>query len=200
MAYAKRKRGVKAALSYIFVTLLFIFVIGGIINIALRAYYPLQYEEQIRTCAAQNGLDPSLVAAVIHTESRFRADSISGMGAYGLMQITPDTLYWIAEKNGEAVSETAEEVLLDPAQNIKYGCMILSQHIEEFGSEETALAAYNAGRSRIISLSLLHISSPSPRSAWRLCSLPRMWTRSGPVPAVRILRRRSSPSLPTITA
>ena len=151
MAYAKRKRGVKAALSYIFVTLLFIFVIGGIINIALRAYYPLQYEEQIRTCAAQNGLDPSLVAAVIHTESRFRADSISGMGAYGLMQITPDTLYWIAEKNGESVSETAEEVLLDPAQNIKYGCMILSQHIEEFGSEETALAAYNAGRSRIIS-------------------------------------------------
>ena len=113
MAYAKRKRGQGCAVLY-FVTLLFIFVIGGIINIALRAYYPLQYEEQIRTYAAQNELDPSLVAAVIHTEKPIRVDSISGMGAYGLMQITPDTLYWIAEKNGEAVSETAEEVLLDP--------------------------------------------------------------------------------------
>lgn len=29
--------------------------------------------------------------------------------------------------------------------------MILSQHLQEFGSTETALAAYNAGRSRIIS-------------------------------------------------
>ena len=151
MAYSRKKRGIKAALSYIFVTLLFIFVVGGIINIALRAYYPLKYEEQILAYAAEHELDPSLVAAVIHTERRFRPDSASSMGAYGLMQITPDTLYWIAEKNGETVTGTAEDVLLDPAQNIRYGCMILSQHLQEFGSTETALAAYNAGRSRIIS-------------------------------------------------
>lgn len=58
MAYSRKKRGIKAALSYIFVTLLFIFVVGGIINIALRAYYPLKYEEQILAYAAEHELDP----------------------------------------------------------------------------------------------------------------------------------------------
>ena len=51
---------------------------------------PLRHEDIIRQQAADKGLDPALVAAVIYAESHFR-DRTSSAGAQGLMQITPET-------------------------------------------------------------------------------------------------------------
>ena len=51
---------------------------------------PLRHEDIIRQQAADKDLDPSLIAAVIYEESRFR-DQTSHAGAAGLMQITPET-------------------------------------------------------------------------------------------------------------
>lgn len=149
MAKKRVRRGVRSVLSYVLAAVLFLCGTAAVIGISLRVYYPLKYEEHILKYSEEYDIDPNLVAAVIHTESRFDPNSISSGGAHGLMQITPDTLEWIAEKNEGAAAAT-EDVLYDPEQNIKYGCMILSRHISEFNSEKTALAAYNAGRSRII--------------------------------------------------
>ena len=51
---------------------------------------PLRHEDIIRQQSTAKGIDPSLVAAVIYAESKFR-DQTSHAGARGLMQITPAT-------------------------------------------------------------------------------------------------------------
>ena len=51
---------------------------------------PLRHEDIIRQQAAEKGVPPDLIAAVIYSESRFR-DQTSKAGARGLMQITPAT-------------------------------------------------------------------------------------------------------------
>ncbi len=61
-----------------------------------RIRYPLRYSEYVRVHAPEHGLDPSLVAAVIYQESKFRSDAKSSSGAIGLMQITPATARGIA--------------------------------------------------------------------------------------------------------
>ena len=60
---------------------------------------PLRHEDVIRQQAADKKVDPSLIAGVIYTESRFR-DQTSRAGAKGLMQLMPDTADYIARKSG----------------------------------------------------------------------------------------------------
>lgn len=109
----------------------------------LKAAHPLQYEELVTAYAAENDLPPSLVFAVIRTESHFQPDAVSSAGAKGLMQLMDGTYEWIQTKlPGE--SEPAERVF-DPEVNIRCGTKLLALLIKEFGDTETALAAYNAG-------------------------------------------------------
>ncbi len=61
---------------------------------------PLRHEDIIRQQAHDKGLDPSLIAAVIYAESRFRDGQTSAAGAQGLMQLTPATARYIAHKSG----------------------------------------------------------------------------------------------------
>ena len=106
--------------------------------------YRLAYAETIRQESAAFGLDPYLVAAVIHCESSGRADAHSPKGACGLMQIMPATGAWIAEKL--AIPSFTEEMLYEPEQNIRFGCWYLSYLMQKYdGETDLALAAYNAG-------------------------------------------------------
>ena len=115
-----------------------------------RKLYPMSYREFVDRYAQEYGVPRSLVYSVIHTESRFDPSATSQAQAIGLMQITKDTLDWLAWKNNETI-DTAEQALLDPETNIRYGCLFLSLLLEEFPDEQTALAAYNAGRGRVLS-------------------------------------------------
>ena len=54
----------------------------------------------MRGHAKNYDLDPSLLAAVIYTESRFNARARSEAGAIGLMQLLPDTARGIAVRTG----------------------------------------------------------------------------------------------------
>lgn len=63
--------------------------------------YKLQYSAEIKEYSREFHVDPYLVAAVIHCESSNRHTVVSRAGAKGLMQIMPDTGFWIAEKLGE---------------------------------------------------------------------------------------------------
>jgi peptidoglycan lytic transglycosylase len=108
-----------------------------------RLWYPLEHEETVRQEASRNGLDPALVAAVINTESGFVADSRSGQGAVGLMQVQPDTAGFIAGLPRRPSPSPAR--LEEPEVNIAYGTRFLRYLIDRYGSVDLALVAYNGG-------------------------------------------------------
>ena len=57
----------------------------------LRSKYKLRYTEEILASAEECNLDPYLVCGVIYTESGFRPEAKSKVGALGLMQLMPAT-------------------------------------------------------------------------------------------------------------
>ena len=108
---------------------------------------PLAHEDIIRQQAAEKQLDPSLLAAVIYAESRFR-DATSHAGARGLMQITPDTARYIARLSGGTQFEQGD--LSTPQINISYGAYYLRYLLRRYGENTVlALAAYNGGEGNV---------------------------------------------------
>ncbi len=113
-----------------------------------RLFYPLHYREHIFESAGRYGVDPFLVAAVIHTESGFRNEAVSSEGALGLMQIMPPTASWVAEKIGYVGFDP--EMLFQPSCNIEIGAWYLNDLFGQFGDNHAViLAAYNAGRGEV---------------------------------------------------
>ncbi len=108
---------------------------------------PLSHEDIIRQQASEKKLDPSLLAAVIYAESRFR-DATSHAGARGLMQITPETARYIAHLSGGTQFEQGD--LATPQINISYGAYYLRYLLERYGENTIlALAAYNGGEGNV---------------------------------------------------
>ncbi len=108
---------------------------------------PLAHEDIIRQQASAKDLDPSLLAAVIYAESRFR-DATSPAGARGLMQITPDTARYIARLSGGTQFEQGD--LSTPQINISYGAYYLRYLLRRYGDNTVlALAAYNGGEGNV---------------------------------------------------
>jgi soluble lytic murein transglycosylase len=112
-----------------------------------RFRYPLHYEEIVLGHARNYRLDPALLAAVIYQESKFRADARSDRGAVGLMQLLPATAEGIAARTGGARFVAGD--LYDPEINVRYGAWYLRHLLDKYGSEELALAAYNAGQANV---------------------------------------------------
>jgi soluble lytic murein transglycosylase len=108
---------------------------------------PLRHDDIIRQQADDKDLDPSLIAAVIYAESRFR-DATSHAGARGLMQITPRTADEIAQRSG--ATRFTQEDLATPQVNIAYGSWYLRWLLDRYGGNEMlAVAAYNAGTGNV---------------------------------------------------
>ena len=112
-----------------------------------RARYPLRYESIVRGHARNYDLPPTLLAAVIYTESRFDADARSGAGAVGLMQLLPDTARGIAIRTGGHRFVVSD--LLDPELNVRYGSWYLRNLLNRYDDVPTALAAYHAGQGNV---------------------------------------------------
>ena len=90
-----------------------------------------------------------MVASLIRQESEFDPSVVSYANAYGLMQLLPSVGKQMAREEGIGHFETFQ--LLDPAMNIRLGTRYLRQMLEKFGGvQEYALAAYNAGDSRVV--------------------------------------------------
>jgi soluble lytic murein transglycosylase len=110
--------------------------------------FPEPYWTTIKVESAKNGLDPYLVASLIRQESEFNPSAISYANAWGLMQLLPSVGKSLAHQEGMAHFETYQ--LLDPDTNIRLGTRYLKQMLDHFGGvPEYALAAYNAGDSRV---------------------------------------------------
>jgi soluble lytic murein transglycosylase len=114
-----------------------------------RILFPEAWWDTIKSESAKNGLDPYLVASLIRQESEFNPSAISYANAYGLMQLEPSVGKSLAREEGMSHFETFQ--LLDPITNIRLGTKYLRQMVDRFGGvQEYALAAYNAGESRVV--------------------------------------------------
>jgi soluble lytic murein transglycosylase len=113
----------------------------------LRARYPLEYEHIIRGHAANYGLDPALLAAVVYVESRFDPNAESAAGAIGLMQLLPETAEGIATRTGGTGFVVAD--LRNPEINVRYGAWYLRNLLHRYRDTGLALAAYHAGQGNV---------------------------------------------------
>ncbi len=114
-----------------------------------RILFPEAWWDTIKAESAKNNLDPYLVASLIRQESEFNPSVISYANAYGLMQLLPSTGKAMAREEGISRFQTFQ--LLDPETNIRLGCRYLRQMLDKVGGvQEYALAAYNAGDSRVL--------------------------------------------------
>ncbi|MCQ2385890.1 MAG: transglycosylase SLT domain-containing protein, partial [Clostridia bacterium] len=55
------------------------------------AVFPRKYRREVEEAANEFAVDPSLLYAVMKTESNFRTNAVSQRGAVGLMQLLPET-------------------------------------------------------------------------------------------------------------
>ncbi len=119
-----------------------------LLSTAFRSYvqsaFHLPYYEEVMAACERYGVPPSLAYAVIQTESRFDPDAVSGAGAKGLMQLTDATFLWVQSRS-EELRDISVSRIFEPGVNIRFGVRTLSLLLEMFGSEDTAVAAYNAG-------------------------------------------------------
>ncbi len=101
-----------------------------------------------RNARAQS-LDPALVKAVVAVESGFDPAAVSPKGAFGLMQLLPET----AARYGVIgdPKRSAAQKLLDPAVNLRAGTHYLHDLVVQFSDDVSlALAAYNAGEQAVL--------------------------------------------------
>ncbi len=112
-----------------------------------RLSYPRPYSDTVSAAAAEFGVDPLLIWAVMREESRFDPEALSSAGARGLMQITPSTQTWIAEQLGQAATP-GDSFLVKP--NIRMGAWYLHFLLNYFkGDVDLALMAYNGGAASV---------------------------------------------------
>jgi membrane-bound lytic murein transglycosylase MltF len=105
--------------------------------------------EHFRSSAAENGLDPLMLAAQAYQESELDHGKESPAGAVGIMQIKPSTA---ADRN------VGIDDISSPADNIRAGARYMRFLMDRYFSDPEmgevqrwvfALAAYNAGPGRI---------------------------------------------------
>ena len=122
-------------------------LIGLSVTPLQKQFYPIRYETIVTEMANRHYIAPSLIYAIIHTESKFDAYALSSANAYGLMQITEDTYRWVCQRTGQPFLEA--DSLYDPYENISCGVALVGLLQEQFDHIETVLAAYNAGQGKV---------------------------------------------------
>ena len=105
------------------------------------------YDDAIKKCSKIIDWDWRLLAAVIYQESRFKADARSWCGAYGLMQLMPET----AAKYGIDSTSSAEANIKAGVKYLKWIDKQLADSVTD-KNERTkfVLAAYNIGLGHIL--------------------------------------------------
>ena len=97
-----------------------------------------RYKNLIRSAAKDNDLDPELLIALVYVESGGNSRAVSPKKASGLTQLMAGTAKDLGVTN-----------VFDPRQNISGGARYLKQQMDSFGQVSLALAAYNAGPTRV---------------------------------------------------
>jgi soluble lytic murein transglycosylase-like protein len=110
---------------------------------AAPAALPQGMQAIVHRVSLRYGMDPNLVSALVHVESRGQPSARSPKGALGLMQIMPGT--------GRRYGVRSAAALLEPATNVDAGVRYLRDLMSMFpGRVDLALAAYNAGEGAVL--------------------------------------------------
>jgi soluble lytic murein transglycosylase len=121
---------------------------AGLTAEVARGLLPLPYRGVIDGEAAEQCLDPMLLAAVIRQESRFTPKAVSRAGARGMAQVLPPTGRVLARRLGIRGWDPA--LLFVPDFNLHLGALLVRQRIRgEVLPEYAAIAAYNIGAPRV---------------------------------------------------
>jgi soluble lytic murein transglycosylase-like protein len=97
------------------------------------------YDQLITAACRKYSMNPALIMAIIHAESKFDPLAVSPKGAIGLMQLSP-----------LITRELGINDPFNPQLNIDGGVRYLKDLLNTFdGDKELALAAYNAGLAQV---------------------------------------------------
>ena len=116
--------------------------------------YPLLYADLIGdSLSAESILDPFMVHALIKQESTYQLNTVSPVGAIGLMQIMPFTANDVARVL--KLPKPNPEDLFKPELNIKLGVQFMEEVFRKFNRNMIySVASYNAGPQRVSTWSL----------------------------------------------
>ena len=114
----------------------------------LQVIFPVDFWPLLEKYGAARNLDPYLLAALVAQESNFDPVVKSHASAIGLMQVLPSTGRSYARKLG--VKPFSARRLTEAEVNVRIGTQIFADSIRKFGGVHFALAAYNAGDSRVV--------------------------------------------------
>jgi membrane-bound lytic murein transglycosylase C len=116
------------------------------------------YIERVREQSIEYSLTPSLVFALIHTESYFNPKAKSHIPAFGLMQIVPRTAGHDVNRFLFGIdAPMAEDRLLKPTENIEAGTaylhILFTRYLKKIENPQSrlycAIAAYNTGSGNV---------------------------------------------------
>lgn len=102
-----------------------------------RCPIPTRFRPAFTSAANDTGFQLSMLVAVAQVESRFVPNAVSAKDARGLLQVLPST--------GASLKLDVN----DPATNVLAGARYLRLLLDRYNRTDLALAAYNAGPTRI---------------------------------------------------
>ncbi|MGE5672940.1 MAG: lytic transglycosylase domain-containing protein [Mycobacterium leprae] len=109
-------------------------------SMAIADLAPAEYRMLVIRTADRHRIDPRLIASLVTVETEWDTHLVGSHGERGLMQLLPDTGAFLAKEAG-----LTQYDLADPATNLELGCLYLAALLQEYGTPERALAAYNGG-------------------------------------------------------
>jgi soluble lytic murein transglycosylase len=115
--------------------------------------YPVAFENEVQYWSNYFKVEPYFVFAIMREESHFRLDSVSRVGALGLMQLMPKTAKWLHSKIPKDLKTknnwnnfSVKRLTSDSNYMICLSCFYVARLMKLFKSRpEYVLAAYNAG-------------------------------------------------------
>ncbi len=132
------------------------------------------YHQIVHSKSAKYNVEPSLVKAVIKTESNWDAAVVSQKGAMGLMQLMPSTANDMDVRNP-----------FNPEENIEGGIRYLRYLLNKFDGDITlALAAYNAGPKTVEKFGSIPPIPETQQYVKQVLSIYKNGSKSGSAPSI----------------
>ena len=123
----RRHQGNTGALVFVLLLALLSMLVLWLIHNSAFLRPSVEVSILIEKSAEEQHVSPSLLQAVILTESKFDAKAVSHVGAVGMMQLMPETAEWISEESGLPADD-----LNRPDENIPLGAWYLNFLLKKY--------------------------------------------------------------------